>query len=88
MIDFEETEAHRWRLRVERGRQTWHYLSEAEAAADPMDGATLHALGRLKVSDASERAGSAIESARRGLRHFTQSLTQDGHWAGEYGGKL
>ncbi|KAJ3194273.1 Lanosterol synthase (Oxidosqualene--lanosterol cyclase), partial [Dinochytrium kinnereticum] len=86
------TDPLRWRMKVEEGRQTWEYFEDPEdprLKAWPMTDADRYWQG-LKLEDAPvyPAAKTPLESARNCLRFFKRLQTEDGHWAGEYGGPM
>jgi lanosterol synthase len=83
MTDFD-----RWRLKVENGRQTWHYLEPEEALAWPQTSCDKYWLGTLTSEPFKEPAGTPKEAAIRGFQFYKELQTEDGHWAGEYGGPM
>ncbi|KAF3815559.1 hypothetical protein GH733_016832 [Mirounga leonina] len=84
------TELSRWRLRSERGRQTWTYLA---GEADPGRGPTAleaHSLGLDPGRHFRDlpRADTARGGALNGMEFYVRLQAEDGHWAGDYGGPL
>ncbi|KAH6575441.1 hypothetical protein BASA60_005028 [Batrachochytrium salamandrivorans] len=83
------TDLLRWRLRVDHGAQTWHYLETAEeCAAWPQTAYDKYWLGILQDKTVFKQPSTALDAARNGLRFFRQLQTPDGHFAGEYGGPM
>ncbi|KAI3654303.1 hypothetical protein MP228_001022 [Amoeboaphelidium protococcarum] len=93
------TDPSKWRLRVKDGRQTWHYVdagSESSSKEDHQSIVEKYWLGTLDrdLGDSDQlpvfqdKAKSSHGAAERGFNFFKQLLTEDGHWAGEYGGPL
>ncbi|KAF9937394.1 Lanosterol synthase (Oxidosqualene--lanosterol cyclase) [Modicella reniformis] len=82
------TDRTRWRLRVDEGKQTWHYLSEEESKADPQTDIEKYWLN-LKL-DAPElpKAKTALEAAGNGFEFFKRLQNEEGFWSGEYGGPM
>ncbi|KAL7748119.1 Lanosterol synthase (Oxidosqualene--lanosterol cyclase) [Sorochytrium milnesiophthora] len=87
----EEHPLHRWRLDVCDGRQTWAYDADKTAMTD----AEAYWLGLLSQQD--ERQGlhdhakapeTLTDAARQAMRFVSRLQTDDGHWAGEYGGPM
>ncbi|RKP11909.1 terpenoid cyclases/protein prenyltransferase alpha-alpha toroid [Piptocephalis cylindrospora] len=91
------TDPTRWRLNVASGRQTWHYHTEATSVDEaeteetwPQTDAERYALG-LPVLSAKSSPGRCTrpgEAVDRGFQFFKLLQTEDGHWAGEYGGPM
>ncbi|XP_047702930.1 lanosterol synthase isoform X2 [Prionailurus viverrinus] len=84
------TDLSRWRLRNERGRQTWTYFQEGE---DPGRGQTrleAHSLGLDPTGYFKDlpKACTAHEGALNGMTFYVGLQAEDGHWAGDYGGPL
>ena len=81
------TDLSRWRLRVDHGAQTWHYLSPMEACDWPPSASDMYWLGNYhgrKLKAPKDAYASAIN----GFEFFKELQTEDGHWAGEYGGPM
>ncbi|XP_045357025.1 lanosterol synthase isoform X1 [Leopardus geoffroyi] len=84
------TDLSRWRLRNDRGRQTWTYFQEGE---DPGRGQTrleAHSLGLDPTGYFKDlpKACTAHEGALNGMTFYVGLQAEDGHWAGDYGGPL
>ncbi|KAI0675601.1 lanosterol synthase [Trametes maxima] len=79
-----------WRLRViEEGDHIWHYLrTDEEVAAWPQTDTDKYWLGQPLDLPALPEPTNALEAARNGYRFFQRLQTEDGHWAGEYGGPM
>ncbi|CAG8494178.1 46_t:CDS:10 [Scutellospora calospora] len=77
--DIERTDLSRWRLKVDHGRQTWHYLDDDEIKNWPQSAIDKYWIGL---------PFTAFDTARNGFEFFKQLQTSDGHWAGEYGGPM
>ncbi|KAI8907346.1 terpenoid cyclases/protein prenyltransferase alpha-alpha toroid [Gorgonomyces haynaldii] len=75
--------AENWRLKVEHGRQTWHY--EENTVQTQYD---KYWLGTLKDKTVYPKPKNALDAARNGTRFFSKLQTDDGHFAGEYGGPM
>ncbi|KAJ2964488.1 hypothetical protein NQZ79_g634 [Umbelopsis isabellina] len=93
VIDSVETPAFsdlaRWRLKVEQGAQTWHYLqSDEELKQWPQTRWDKYFLGLPFKSQKLPRAKTPLEAARNGFDFYKELQTEDGHWAGEYGGPM
>ncbi|KAJ3137423.1 Lanosterol synthase (Oxidosqualene--lanosterol cyclase) [Physocladia obscura] len=85
------TDATKWRLAVCEGRQTWHYLGD-----------NIHQLSAWKQTDYDRywqglplenqqifaQPETPLDAATNGYRFFERLQTEDGHWAGEYGGPM
>ncbi|KAF9127151.1 Lanosterol synthase (Oxidosqualene--lanosterol cyclase) [Mortierella sp. 14UC] len=82
------TDRTRWRLRVDDGRQTWHYLSEEEHKANPQTDIEKYWLGLKLDAPVLPKAKTAQESARNGLEFFKRLQNDEGFWSGEYGGPM
>ncbi|CAG8590488.1 9550_t:CDS:2, partial [Acaulospora morrowiae] len=87
--DTGKTDITRWRLKVDHGRQTWHYLEDEEEVRNwPQSVIEKYLLGLPFESKKFDFPIRASESARNGFEFFKQLQTEDGHWAGEYGGPM
>ncbi|GBB94033.1 hypothetical protein RclHR1_02280006 [Rhizophagus clarus] len=84
----EATDLSRWRLKVDHGRQTWHYLESDEVENWPQSIIEKYWLGLPFESKEFDKPKTALEAARNGFEFFKQLQTEDGHWAGEYGGPM
>ncbi|CAG8820972.1 24748_t:CDS:2, partial [Dentiscutata erythropus] len=82
----ESTDLSRWRLKVDHGRQTWHYLNENEIKNYPQSVIEKYSIGLPFHSKTFEKPKTAFEAARNGFEFFKQLQTSDGHWACEYSG--
>ncbi|KAI5813548.1 terpenoid cyclases/protein prenyltransferase alpha-alpha toroid [Pyronema omphalodes] len=84
-----KTDYTRWRLKSERGRQTWHYLeTDEQLAAWPQTVYDKYHLGLDTGLPTLPEATSNLEAARNGLRFFSKLQLPDGQWACEYGGPM
>ncbi|CAG8599931.1 10488_t:CDS:10 [Paraglomus occultum] len=84
-----ETDPKRWRLRVDHGRQTWHYLkSDKESEEWLQTKADMYWLGMEVPSTTFPPAKTALDAARNGFEFYKQLQTEDGHWAGENSGPM
>ena len=84
-----ETSLEHWRLQVDHGRQIWHYLeTEQERSTWPQTTVDQYWLGILKDEKKFKPAQTAREAAKNGVRFFKKLQTEDGHFAGEYGGPM
>lgn len=71
-----------WRLKVEHGRQTWHYLkAKKDVDAWPQTAADKYWLGILR-DETPRPSGTAPSAAKSGLLFYKQLQTTDGHFAG------
>ncbi|RIB00665.1 lanosterol synthase [Gigaspora rosea] len=87
--DIKSTDLNRWRLKVEHGRQTWHYLENDDEIKNwPQSIVDKYWIGLPFQSKTFEKPKTAFEAARNGFEFFKQLQTADGHWAGEYGGPM
>ncbi|KAJ3324388.1 Lanosterol synthase (Oxidosqualene--lanosterol cyclase) [Boothiomyces sp. JEL0866] len=78
-----------WRLKVDHGRQTWHYLeSQEERQNNPQSDIDRYWLNKKTFAKLLSKPKNALESARNGLLFYQHLQTQDGHFAGEYGGPM
>ncbi|KAJ3010899.1 Lanosterol synthase (Oxidosqualene--lanosterol cyclase) [Thoreauomyces humboldtii] len=82
----EYTDLSRWRLRNVDGRQTWHYLSEAESAARPQNDVDKYWLDLELNAPELPKPTTALDAARNGLTFYQRLQCEDGHFAGAYGG--
>ncbi|KAJ3336675.1 Lanosterol synthase (Oxidosqualene--lanosterol cyclase) [Gonapodya sp. JEL0774] len=82
------TDPARWRLRVASGAQTWHYLDPDECEAWPQTPADRYWLGIYKEAPDLKAASTPADAARNGFEFYRKMQTEDGHWAGEYGGPM
>ncbi|KAJ3292136.1 Lanosterol synthase (Oxidosqualene--lanosterol cyclase) [Rhizoclosmatium sp. JEL0117] len=84
------TDPTKWRLSVSEGRQVWQYVEDELQLVDwPQTEACKYWQG-LPLSDGSvfPKATTALDAAKNGYRFFEKLQTEDGHWAGEYGGPM
>ncbi|KAG9296972.1 hypothetical protein G9A89_001810 [Geosiphon pyriformis] len=85
----EKTDLTRWRLKVQNGRQTWHYLEDENELKDwPQTTYDKYWLGLPFESKIHPLPKTSKEAARIGFEFYKQLQTADGHWAGEYGGPM
>lgn len=85
----EKTNYTRWRLRDERGCQTWHYLdSDEEVKAWPQSTADKYFLGLDTNLPKLEPPKTPLEAAHNGVSFFSNLQLPPGNWACEYGGPL
>jgi lanosterol synthase len=81
------TDHSRWRLKVDHGAQTWHYLSPEEAEEWPPHASDQYWLGKF-YGKKLKAPNDAYSSAVNGFKFFKELQTEDGHWSGEYGGPM
>eukprot|EP01116_Phalansterium_solitarium_P015653 TRINITY_DN3479_c0_g1_i5.p1 TRINITY_DN3479_c0_g1~~TRINITY_DN3479_c0_g1_i5.p1 ORF type:complete len:484 (-),score=86.46 TRINITY_DN3479_c0_g1_i5:131-1582(-) len=76
----------RWRLFIDRGRQIWKFMSDA----DPSSQSTVekYLLGLDSELLTFPRATTPREAARQGAEVLRQLQSEDGHWANDYGGPM
>eukprot|EP00058_Branchiostoma_floridae_P020672 XP_002606162.1 hypothetical protein BRAFLDRAFT_92029 [Branchiostoma floridae] len=84
------TDLTRWRLSNVGGRQTWRYYGEGETPEREQNMVERHALGldTSAFAPALPKAQTAREAVRNGMKFYSKLQTEDGHWAGDYGGPL
>ncbi|KAI8978140.1 terpenoid cyclases/protein prenyltransferase alpha-alpha toroid [Pilobolus umbonatus] len=83
------TDLTNWRLKVDQGAQTWHYLeTEEERQAWPQTTWDKYYLGLPVDMPDLEPAKTPLESARNGFEFYRALQTEDGHWGGDYGGPM
>ena len=84
-----ESKLERWRLLCEGGRQTWRYLSEEELEHDPgQTFAEKYFLGLSEPCNDRSECSSVSEASSKAMLFYQQLQSEDGHWAGDYGGPL
>ncbi|KAF1928204.1 lanosterol synthase [Didymella exigua CBS 183.55] len=84
-----KTDYTRWRLRDDRGCQTWHYLqTEEEVKAWPQSAADRYFLGMETGLPELPNAKTPLEAAENGLSFFSKLQLPPGNWACEYGGPM
>ncbi|EGC40360.1 hypothetical protein DICPUDRAFT_74059 [Dictyostelium purpureum] len=83
------TQTH-WSLKVDRGRQVWEYSEEKKEATD----VDIHLL-LLKEPGTTTPQGCDLNKAQtpqeailKAFQYFSKVQTEDGHWAGDYGGPM
>lgn len=79
------TEPSKWHLKNVNGRQTWHY--DESYPQNLVDKYWLGILTERECENLPE-AKNAMDAARNGYKFYEKLQTEDGHWAGEYGGPL
>ncbi|XP_078656025.1 lanosterol synthase-like [Branchiostoma floridae x Branchiostoma belcheri] len=84
------TDLSRWRLSNVGGRQTWRYFGEGETPEREQNMVERHSLGLDTSTYAPPlpKARTAREAVRNGMKFYSLLQTEDGHWAGDYGGPL
>ncbi|KAG1143493.1 hypothetical protein G6F37_006695 [Rhizopus arrhizus] len=83
------TDFKNWRLKVDEGAQIWHYLeSEEERKAWPQSLCEKYHLGLPIDVPELDKAKTPLQAARNGFEFYRRLQTEDGHWAGEYGGPM
>ncbi|PIA92428.1 Seco-amyrin synthase [Cercospora beticola] len=83
------TDYSRWRLKDDRGRQTWHYLqSDEEIKQWPQTIADKWHLGLDTGLPDLPKAKTPLQAAENGLRFFSKLQLEPGNWACEYGGPM
>ncbi|KAI8812728.1 terpenoid cyclases/protein prenyltransferase alpha-alpha toroid [Cladochytrium replicatum] len=83
------TDLKRWRMKVEDGRQTWHYLTnDTDLKNWPQTAADQYWLGIYNEAPVLPTAKTPIEAARNGFEFYKELQTEDGHWAGKYDGPM
>ncbi|KAK5161889.1 hypothetical protein LTS14_000234 [Recurvomyces mirabilis] len=88
-IEDPKTDYSRWRLRDDRGIQTWHYLqTEEEMEAWPQSIADRHFMGLDTGLPALPRANNPMQAAENGLEFYSKLQLEPGNWACEYGGPM
>ncbi|KAI9674612.1 MAG: Lanosterol synthase (Oxidosqualene--lanosterol cyclase) [Trizodia sp. TS-e1964] len=85
----EKTDYSRWRLLDDQGRQTWHYLGDADEAKKwPQSTADKYFLGLPTGLPILPTAKSPKESILNCLEFFSQLQLPPGNWACEYSGPM
>ncbi|THH29516.1 hypothetical protein EUX98_g4663 [Antrodiella citrinella] len=84
------TDYSRWRLSFsENGDHRWKYLkTDEESEAWPQTDVDKYWLGLPLDNPLPPPATDALSSARNGLQYLKNLQSDDGHWAGEYGGPM
>ncbi|XP_067326008.1 lanosterol synthase isoform X2 [Anolis sagrei] len=84
------TDLTRWRLSNEEGRQWWRYVADGENCDREQTGLEAHSIGldTSKFFPVLPKAHTALEAAINGVQFYSGLQTEDGHWAGDYGGPL
>ncbi|KAH8805767.1 oxidosqualene:lanosterol cyclase-like protein [Xylogone sp. PMI_703] len=85
----EKTDYARWRMLDERGRQTWHYLTDDDDAEEwPQSTADKYFLGLPTSLPELPPAKTPLQSVNNGLAFFKELQLPPGNWACEYGGPM
>ncbi|KAK4501797.1 hypothetical protein PRZ48_007606 [Zasmidium cellare] len=83
------TDITRWRLKDDRGRQTWHYLqTDEEVKQWPLTTADKYHLGLDTELPNLPTPQTPLQSADNGLKFFSQLQLEPGNWGCEYGGPM
>ncbi|KAF2769775.1 ERG7, lanosterol synthase [Teratosphaeria nubilosa] len=83
------TDLRRWRLRDDRGRQTWHYLADDEELKKwPITTADKYFVGLEIGLPSLPKAKTPLQAAENGLKFFSNLQLEPGNWACEYGGPM
>ncbi|ORY72154.1 terpenoid cyclases/protein prenyltransferase alpha-alpha toroid [Pseudomassariella vexata] len=84
-----ETDITRWRCLDEKGRLTWHYLENDEAAAEwPQSDADKWYLGLDLGMPELPKPEKPLDAVRNGLTFFEKLQLPSGEWGCEYGGPM
>ncbi|GAB7360754.1 hypothetical protein MBLNU230_g0628t1 [Neophaeotheca triangularis] len=84
-----KTDLTRWRLRIDNGRQTWHYLTtQSEVASWPQTTADKFHLGLPTNLPTYPSPQNAHEASKTGLAFFSNLQLSEGNWACCYGGPM
>jgi lanosterol synthase len=85
----EKTDYTRWRLKDDRGCQTWHYLeSDDELAKWPQTAADRYFLGFDTGLPELPTPKTPLQAASNGLSFFSKLQLPPGNWGCEYGGPM
>ncbi|KAI9297494.1 terpene synthase [Neoconidiobolus thromboides FSU 785] len=83
------TDLNGWRMKVDDGRQTWHYLNTKEERQNwPQTKFDKYSIGLEYEKASNPKADKASEAAYFGYNFLKDLQTEDGHFACEYGGPL
>ncbi|KDQ13559.1 hypothetical protein BOTBODRAFT_160506 [Botryobasidium botryosum FD-172 SS1] len=84
------TDYAKWRLEVsDGGRHIWHYLcTDEEYERWPQNTVDKYWLGLPTNLPDLPPAEDALSAARNGFRFYRNLQSDDGHWAGEFGGPM
>ncbi|ORY69166.1 terpenoid cyclases/protein prenyltransferase alpha-alpha toroid [Leucosporidium creatinivorum] len=95
------TDVSKWRLdSQDEGRHVWHYAADPSRSSTsseqtdeekywlglPLNDLTYSSAGSSSAD--SSRPATPLEAARKGFEFYKKLQSEDGHWAGEYGGPL
>ncbi|KAF2090887.1 oxidosqualene:lanosterol cyclase-like protein [Saccharata proteae CBS 121410] len=87
--DDQKTDYSRWRLRDDRGRQTWHYLeTDEEVEQWPQTVADRYHLQLPTDLPELPPAHKPLDAVKNGLSFFSHLQLPPGNWAAEYGGPM
>ncbi|KAI4126297.1 MAG: hypothetical protein LQ338_003833 [Usnochroma carphineum] len=85
----QRTDLSRWRLRSDRGRQTWHYLTdEDENKSWPQSTADKYFLHLPTGLPQLPKAATPRASVQNAISYFSHLQLPSGNWACEYGGPM
>ncbi|RYP63791.1 hypothetical protein DL771_009124 [Monosporascus sp. 5C6A] len=85
----DKTDRTRWRMLDEKGRHTWHYLEEDEAAEKwPQSIADKYYLGLDTEQPDLPKAKKPLDAVTNGLTFFEKLQLPSGQWGCEYGGPM
>lgn len=90
-IGFPPTDKTRWRLRTdELGRETWHFLSEKDAAIEPQSDTTKYLLDMPSFPKPEPAAAlkTPLDAARKGAEFLATIQEQCGSFACQYKGPM
>lgn len=89
--EVEDPDAGLWKLDVDEGRQVWRFIAKEEALK--LNRAVENHMLLKKHSDPLDKYenpyplfGTPAESCKKAIEYFASIQTDDGHWAGDYGG--
>ena len=73
-----------WKLHVSEGRQWWEYIggSYQQNKVERYHLNTYDSKDFVRLPPAR----TPVEAARNGIKFYSQTQTEDGHWAHDYGG--
>eukprot|EP01134_Creolimax_fragrantissima_P003456 CFRG3456T1 len=84
------TDLTRWSLEVKDGRQVWRYLNENDKENKENPIASRYHVG-LDTSEGTPALSTPVtveDALFNAVSFFEKLQTQDGHWAGDYGGPM
>ncbi|RYO73768.1 hypothetical protein DL766_004874 [Monosporascus sp. MC13-8B] len=85
----DRTDRTRWRMLDEKGRHTWHYLEDDEAAEKwPQSIADKYYLGLETGQSDLPKAKKPLDTVINGLTFFEKLQLPSGQWGCEYGGPM